>query len=76
MAEAESTWYFFWNSRTGQHEDYSTLDGAREALRAWILTQRQAGEVVLETGTGQWHDSCVTRWIADRADNIVRLNPE
>jgi hypothetical protein len=36
--------------------------------------QRQAGERVIETDTGQWHDSQVTKWIADRDDNIVPLD--
>jgi hypothetical protein len=67
--------YTLWDSKTGGHEGYSTLDTAREALLAWILLQRQAGEVVLETDTGQWHDSRVTRWIADRDGRIVRLDP-
>jgi hypothetical protein len=67
--------YTLWDSKTGSHEGYSTLDTAREALLAWILLQRQAGETVIETATGQWHDSRVTRWIADRNDKIVRLGP-
>jgi hypothetical protein len=63
----DSSPYQLWSSRTGAHDGYPTLDSAREALQAWILKQRQAGE----TDTGQWHDSRVTRWIADREENIV-----
>jgi len=75
MEETRSHPYFIWNSKTGAHDGYSTLDSAREALLAWILLQRQAGETVIETDAGQWHDSRVTRWIADRDDKIVRLDP-
>jgi hypothetical protein len=66
--------YYLRNSVTGARTGYSTLDTAREALLAWIFKQRQAGEVVVEQDTGQWSDSWVTMWIADRDDNIVRLN--
>jgi hypothetical protein len=75
MTDTEPHPYYVCNSKTGEHEGYSTLDGAREALLSWILLQRQAGEQVIETDTGQWHDSRVTRWIADREDKIVRLDP-
>ena len=73
MADDDSFPYHLWNSRTASHDGYATLESARGALLAWILLQRQAGEVVLETDTGQWHDSRVTRWIADSEDDIVRL---
>jgi hypothetical protein len=33
--------------------------------------QRQAGEIVVEQDSGQWSDSRITKWIADRDDNIV-----
>jgi hypothetical protein len=67
--------YTLCDSKTGGKQGFSTLDSAREALLGWILLQRQAGEVVVETDTGQWHDSRVTRWISDRENNIVRLDP-
>ena len=67
--------YYVCDSKTGRKEGYSTLDSAREALLGWILLQRQAGEVVVETDSGQWHDSRVTRWIADREDKIVGVGP-
>ena len=75
MAEANSHPYCLWNSRTGEREGFSTLDGARNALREWIALQRQAGEAVVETDTGQWHDSRTSRWVADGGDNIIRLDP-
>ena len=65
--------YYIVDSKTGDHQGYSTIDTAREALLAWILMQRQAGEVVVEQDTGQWSDSRITRWIADRDEKIVRL---
>jgi hypothetical protein len=65
--------YYIVDSKTGIHQGYSTIDTAREALLAWILMQRQAGEVVVEQHTGQWSDSRDTRWIADRDEKIVRL---
>jgi hypothetical protein len=65
--------YYLRDSKTGESEGYSTLDTAREALVAWILLQRQAGETVVEQDNGQWSDSRVTRWIADTDENIVRL---
>ena len=65
--------YYLRNSKTGERQGYSTLDTAREALLAWVLTQRQAGETVVEQDTGQWSDSRVTMWIADQDDRIVRL---
>ena len=65
---------FVYNSKTGHKHGFSTLDQAREALLAWILLQRKAGEAVVEHQTGQWSDSRVTRWIADRDDQIVRLD--
>jgi hypothetical protein len=64
-----------WNSITGGSEGFSTLDGAREALLRWIFLQRQAGETVVETDTGQWRDSKVSRWITDREEKIVSLDP-
>jgi hypothetical protein len=65
--------YYVVDSKTGAQEGYSTLDTAREALLGWILLERQAGETVIEKDTGQWSDSRVTRWIADRDQNIVKL---
>jgi hypothetical protein len=65
--------YYLRDSKTGSHEGYSTLDSAREALVAWIFLQRQAGETVVEQDNGQWSDSRVTKWIADREDKIVKL---
>jgi hypothetical protein len=65
--------YYLRDSKTGGHEGYSTLDSAREALLAWIFLQRGAGETVVEQDNGQWSDSRVTKWIADREDNIVKL---
>jgi hypothetical protein len=65
--------YYLRESKTGSAEGYSTLDTAREALLSWILMQRQAGEIVVEQDSGQWSDSRITKWIADRDDNIVRL---
>jgi hypothetical protein len=65
--------YYVWDSKTGHREGFSTLDQAREALLAWILLQRQAGETVVEHETGQWSDSRVTRWVADQDDQVVRL---
>lgn len=67
--------YYLWNSITGGSEGFSTLDGAREALLRWIFLQRQAGETVVETDTGQWRDSKVSRWITDREEKIVSLDP-
>jgi hypothetical protein len=74
MLEPDSHPYYLWNSKTGGGEGFSTLDAAREALLGWIFLQRQAGETVVETDTGQWHDSRITRWITDRQDNILRLD--
>jgi hypothetical protein len=65
--------YYVRNSRTGERKGYSTLDTAREALFSWIFMQRQAGETVVEQGTGQWSDSRVTMWIASRDDAVVKL---
>lgn len=73
MAAEDGHPYYLCNSKTGDRQGYSTLDTAREALVGWILTQRQAGETVVEQDTGQWSDSRVTQWIADRDDRIVRL---
>jgi hypothetical protein len=66
--------YYLCDSKTGEKQGFSTLDQAREALLSWILVQRQAGEAVNEHDTGQWSDSRVTRWIADREDQVVRLD--
>jgi len=74
MSDIDTHPYVLCTSRTGAQEGYSTLDSAREALLGWILLQRGAGETLLETDTGQWHDSRVTRWIADRDGNIVKLD--
>jgi hypothetical protein len=65
--------YYLRDSKTGKSDGYSTLDTAREALLAWILLQRQAGETVVEQDNGQWSDSRVTKWIADIDENVVRL---
>jgi hypothetical protein len=75
VVETDSHPYYLRNSMTGGSEGFSTLDGAREALLGWIFLQRQSGETVVETDTGQWHDSKISRWITDREDNIVRLDP-
>jgi len=75
MEETITHPYTLRDSKTGGKQGFSTLDSALEALLGWILLQRQAGEVVVETDTGQWHDSRITRWIADREDHIVRLDP-
>lgn len=66
--------YYLFDSKTGKSQGFSTLDQAREALLGWILLQRQAGETVVEQKTGQWSDSRVTRWIADRKGDIVPLD--
>jgi hypothetical protein len=65
--------YYICDSRTGEKQGFSTLDQAREALLAWILLQRQAGESMIEHDAGQWSDSRVTRWIADHEDRMVPL---
>ena len=65
--------YYLRSSKTGDRQGYSTLDTAREALLAWVFAQRQAGETVIEQDNGQWSDSRVTMWIADRDDAIVKL---
>ncbi|MGC2031817.1 MAG: hypothetical protein WA642_17490 [Steroidobacteraceae bacterium] len=65
--------YYLRSSKTGDRQGYSTLDTAREALLAWVFAQRQAGETVIEQDNGQWSDSRVTMWIADRDDGIVKL---
>jgi hypothetical protein len=75
VTDNDSHPFYIHTSKTGARDGYSTLDSAREALLAWILLQRQAGEHVIETDTGQWKDSQVTRWIADRDDKIIRLDP-
>jgi hypothetical protein len=66
--------FYLCDSKTGDKQGFSTLDQAREALLGWILLQRQAGESVVEHETGQWSDSRVTRWIANRDDDIVPLD--
>jgi hypothetical protein len=73
VTDKDSHPFYLCTSKTGARDGYSTLDSAREALLAWILLQRQAGEQVIETDTGQWRDSQVTRWIADRDDAIIKL---
>jgi hypothetical protein len=65
--------YYLRNSKTGERKGYSTLDTAREALLAWVFTQRQAGETVVEQDTGQWSDSRTTMWIANQEDRIIGL---
>jgi hypothetical protein len=65
--------FYLCDSKTGGRVGYSTLDTAREALLGWIFKQRQAGERVIEQDTGQWSDSRVTMWIADRDDKVVKL---
>jgi hypothetical protein len=66
--------YYLCDSKTGEKQGFSTLDQAREAVLGWILVQRQSGEAVNEHDTGQWSDSRVTRWIADSADQVVRVD--
>jgi len=66
--------FYLCDSKTGDKHGYSTLDQAREALLAWILLQRQAGEAVVEHDNGQWSDSRVTRWIANSDDEVVPLD--
>jgi hypothetical protein len=75
MSDTDSHPFYLWDSKSGAQQGFSTLDTAREALLSWILLQRQAGETVIETDTGQWQDSRVTRWIADREEKIVRVDP-
>ena len=65
--------YYLVDSKQGKTQGFSTIDQAREALLSWVMLQRQAGEVVIEKGTGQWSDSRVTRWIADAQDRVVSL---
>jgi hypothetical protein len=65
--------FYLCDQKTGDRDGYSTLDTAREALLGWILLQRQAGETVVELPEGQWSDSRVTKWIADREDNVLKL---
>ena len=65
--------FYLLDSKHGQMQGFSTLDQAREALLAWILLQRQAGEPVNEHRTGQWSDSRVTRWIADAQGEVISL---
>jgi hypothetical protein len=66
--------FYLWDLKTGTQVGYSTLDSAREALLGWVLLQRQAGETVIELPEGQWSDSRVTKWIADRDNQIVKLD--
>jgi hypothetical protein len=65
--------YYLFDSKQGKTQGFSTIDQAREALLAWVLLQRQAGEAVREHDTGQWSDSRVTRWIADAEERVVSL---
>jgi hypothetical protein len=71
--ESNDSQYFLWDSKTGNHKAFLSLEDARAALFEWISLQRNAGEPVVEQGTGQWTDSRVTMWIADAANNIIRL---
>ncbi len=66
--------YYLVDSKLGKTHGFSTLDQAREALLAWILLQRQAGETVVEQPSGQWSDSRVTRWIADTEGEVLPLD--
>jgi len=65
--------FYLCDLKTGHREGFSTLDTAREALLAWVLLQRQAGEKVVELPEGQWSDSRVTKWIADQDDKVLKL---
>ena len=65
--------YYLVDSKQGKTQGFSTIEQAREALLAWVMLQRQAGETVIEHGTGQWSDSRVTRWIADAEGGVVSL---
>jgi hypothetical protein len=73
MSIAEHPYYLV-DSKRGKTAGFSTLDQGREALLAWILLQRQAGETVVEQRTGQWSDSRVTRWIADAEGEVMPLD--
>ena len=73
MSDTEHPYYLV-DSKLGKTRGFSTLDQAREALLAWILLQRQAGETVVEQPSGQWSDSRVTRWIADREGEVMPLD--
>ena len=65
---------FIWcDSKHGKTDGFSTSDQAREALLAWILLQRQAGETVVEQRAGQWADARVTRWVADAQGEVMPL---
>ena len=75
MSIAEHPYYLV-DSKHGKTAGFSTLDQGREALLAWILLQRQAGETVVEQRTGQWSDSRVTRWIADAQGEVVPLESQ
>jgi hypothetical protein len=65
--------YALWDSRTGAQQGFDTLAAARAALQAWVSLQRNAGEPVVEHPTGQWSDSRITTWLADRDGKIIRL---
>lgn len=65
--------YTLEDSKHGQVQGFATLEQARQALLAWILWQRQAGEPVNEHAAGQWSDSRVTRWIADAEGEVIPL---
>jgi 1,2-phenylacetyl-CoA epoxidase catalytic subunit len=66
--------YYLVDSKLGKTNGFSTLDQAREAMLAWILLQRQAGETVVEQPSGQWSDSRVTRWVADTEGEVMPLD--
>jgi hypothetical protein len=55
-------------------ESVDILDTLKKGRNEVIVAQRQASEAVNEHDTGQWSDSRVTRWIADGADQVVRLD--
>jgi hypothetical protein len=65
--------FYVCDQKTGNRDGFSTLDTAREALLAWILLQRQAGETVVELPEGQWSDSRVTKWLADQDGQVIKL---
>jgi hypothetical protein len=72
MAIADHPFYLL-DSKHGKVQGFSTLDQGREALLAWVLLQRQAGEAVSEHHAGQWSDSRVTRWITDAEGAVISL---
>ena len=65
--------FYLCDVKTANRVGFSTLDTAREALLSWILLQRQAGETVVELPEGHWSDSRVTKWLADHAGRVIKL---